>query len=103
MFDGEHFSSGEDIMKAPADVAGQPLSGSPRTTGLVSEKVAVSVVFVAAMFMSIMDVLVPSSEHDITAGHGGSMGLRRQTADSPAVHPAEPCPHVEVFRRCGSP
>jgi EmrB/QacA subfamily drug resistance transporter len=45
-------------MKAPADVAGQPLSGSPRTTGLVSEKVAVSVVFVAAMFMSIMDTTI---------------------------------------------
>lgn len=47
--------SGKDIMKAPADVAGQPLPGSPRTTGLISEKLAVSVVFVAAMFMSIMD------------------------------------------------
>ena len=45
-------------MKAPADVAGQPLSGNPRTTGLVSEKVAVSVVFVAAMFMSIMDTTI---------------------------------------------
>jgi EmrB/QacA subfamily drug resistance transporter len=45
-------------MKAPADVAGQPLSRSPRTTGLVSEKVAVSVVFVAAMFMSIMDTTI---------------------------------------------
>ena len=42
-------------MKTRADVAGRPRSGSPRTTGLVSEKVAVSVVFVAAMFMSIMD------------------------------------------------
>ncbi len=49
---------GKDIMKAPADVAGQPLSGSPGTTGLVSEKVAVSVVFVAAMFMSIMDTTI---------------------------------------------
>jgi EmrB/QacA subfamily drug resistance transporter len=49
---------GKDIMKAPADVAGQPLSGSPRTAGLVSEKVAVSVVFVAAMFMSIMDTTI---------------------------------------------
>ena len=45
-------------MKAPADVAGQPLSSRPRTTGLVSEKVAVSVVFVAAMFMSIMDTTI---------------------------------------------
>ena len=43
-------------MKASADVAGRPLPGSPRITGLVSDKVAVSVVFVAAMFMSIMDV-----------------------------------------------
>ena len=45
-------------MKTRADVAGRPLSGSPRTTGLVSEKVAVSVVFVAAMFMSIMDTTI---------------------------------------------
>jgi hypothetical protein len=46
--------------KAPADGAGQPLSGRlPMTTGQVSEKVAVSVVFVAAMFMSIMDSTVP--------------------------------------------
>jgi EmrB/QacA subfamily drug resistance transporter len=45
-------------MKAHADVAGQPLSGGPRTTGLVSEKVAVSVVFVAAMFMSVMDTTI---------------------------------------------
>ena len=42
-------------MKTHADIAGQRLTGSPRATGLVSEKVAVSVVFVAAMFMSIMD------------------------------------------------
>ncbi len=49
-------------MKAHADVAGRALSGRPRTTALVSEKVAVSVVFVAAMFMSVMDVLVPSSQ-----------------------------------------
>ena len=45
-------------MKTRADVAGRPLSSSPRTTGLVSEKVAVSVVFVAAMFMSIMDTTI---------------------------------------------
>lgn len=45
-------------MKTRADVAGRRLSGSPRTTGLVSEKVAVSVVFVAAMFMSIMDTTI---------------------------------------------
>ncbi len=45
-------------MKAHADVAGRALSGSPRTTALVSEKVAVSVVFVAAMFMSIMDTTI---------------------------------------------
>src|SRR5712672_791520 len=45
-------------MKTRADVAGRPRSGSPRTTGLVSEKVAVSVVFVAAMFMSIMDTTI---------------------------------------------
>src|SRR6201987_4395872 len=45
-------------MKTRADVAGRPLSGSPRTTGLVSEKVTVSVVFVAAMFMSIMDTTI---------------------------------------------
>ncbi len=50
--------AGKDIIKAPADVAGQPLSGSPRTTARVSEKVAVSVVFVAAMFMSIMDTTI---------------------------------------------
>ena len=42
-------------MKTHADLAGQRLTGSPRTTTLVSEKVAVSVVFVAAMFMSMMD------------------------------------------------
>ena len=45
-------------MKTHADIAGQRLTGSPRTTGLVSEKVAVSVVFVAAMFMSIMDTTI---------------------------------------------
>ena len=45
-------------MKTHADTAGQRLTGSPRTTGLVSEKVAVSVVFVAAMFMSIMDTTI---------------------------------------------
>src|SRR6266567_4769252 len=45
-------------MKTHADLAGRPLSGSPRATGLVSEKVAVSVVFVAAMFMSIMDTTI---------------------------------------------
>ena len=45
-------------MKAPADVASQARPGSPRTTGLISEKVAVSVVFVAAMFMSIMDTTI---------------------------------------------
>jgi len=50
--------SGKDIMKAPADNAGQPLSVSPCTTARVSEKVAVSVVFVAAMFMSIMDTTI---------------------------------------------
>ena len=48
-------------MKTRADVAGRPRSGSPRTTGLVSEKVAVSVVFVAAMFMSIMDETPPGT------------------------------------------
>jgi hypothetical protein len=42
-------------MKTHADLAGPRLTGNPRTTALVSEKVAVSVVFVAAMFMSIMD------------------------------------------------
>ena len=42
-------------MRAHPDVAGQPLSGSTRTAARVSEKAAVSVVFVAAMFMSIMD------------------------------------------------
>ena len=45
-------------MKTHADLAGQRLTGSPRTTTLVSEKVAVSVVFVAAMFMSIMDTTI---------------------------------------------
>ena len=45
-------------MNTRADVARRPLSSSPRTTGLVSEKVAVSVVFVAAMFMSIMDTTI---------------------------------------------
>ncbi len=50
--------SGKDIMKTHADIAGQRLTGSPRTTALVSEKVAVSVVFVAAMFMSIMDTTI---------------------------------------------
>src|SRR6202167_2272175 len=41
-------------MKADADLAGRPLTESPHTSALVSEKVAVSVVFVAAMFLSIM-------------------------------------------------
>jgi EmrB/QacA subfamily drug resistance transporter len=45
-------------MKAHPDVAGQPPSGSLRMTARVSEKVAVSVVFVAAMFMSIMDTTI---------------------------------------------
>src|SRR5712691_4947306 len=45
-------------MKAHPDVAARPLSGSPRMTARVSEKVAVSVVFVAAMFMSIMDTTI---------------------------------------------
>src|SRR5689334_24977960 len=45
-------------MKTHADLAGQRLTSSPRTTGLVSEKAAVSVVFVAAMFMSIMDTTI---------------------------------------------
>src|SRR6201989_2969819 len=45
-------------MKTHADLAGQRLAGSPRTTALISEKVAVSVVFVAAMFMSIMDTTI---------------------------------------------
>src|SRR6201989_1136791 len=45
-------------MKTHADLAGQRLTGSPRTTALISEKVAVSVVFVAAMFMSIMDTTI---------------------------------------------
>src|SRR5712672_3455674 len=45
-------------MKTRADVAGRPRSGSPRTTGLVSEKVSVSVVFVSAMFMAIMDITI---------------------------------------------
>ncbi len=45
-------------MKTHADLAGQRPPGSPRTTALVSEKVAVSVVFVAAMFMSIMDTTI---------------------------------------------
>src|ERR1700688_4263384 len=45
-------------MKAHAEVAGQRLTGSPRTTALVSEKVAGSVVFVAAMFMFIMDTTI---------------------------------------------
>src|SRR3984893_6404834 len=45
-------------MKARSDAAAQPLSGSPRKTARVSEKVAVSVVFVAAMFMSIMDTTI---------------------------------------------
>ena len=45
-------------MKAPADVAGHPVSGNLRMTARVSEKVAVSVVFVAAMFMSIMDTTI---------------------------------------------
>jgi EmrB/QacA subfamily drug resistance transporter len=45
-------------MKADADLAGRPLTESPHTTALVSEKVAVSVVFVAAMFMSIMDTTI---------------------------------------------
>src|SRR5205807_458197 len=48
----------KDIMKTQADLAAQRLTGSPRTTTLVSEKVAVSVVFVAAMFMSIMDTTI---------------------------------------------
>ena len=48
-------------MKTHADLAGQRLTGSPRATGLVSEKVAVSVVFVAAMFMSIMDETPPGT------------------------------------------
>src|SRR5260370_39045551 len=50
--------SRKDIMKANPDVAGQPLSGSLRMTARVSEKAAGSVVFVAAMFMSIMDTTV---------------------------------------------
>src|SRR5713226_8696512 len=50
--------SRKDVMKAHPDVAAQPLSGSPRMTARVSEKVAVSVVFVAAMFMSIMDTTI---------------------------------------------
>src|SRR5260370_14383926 len=50
--------SRKDIMKANPDVAGQPLSGSLRMTARVSEKAAVSVVFVAAMFMSIMDTTI---------------------------------------------
>ncbi len=45
-------------MKARQDVAAPPLAGSPRRTARVSEKVAVSVVFVAAMFMSIMDTTI---------------------------------------------
>jgi EmrB/QacA subfamily drug resistance transporter len=45
-------------MKTHADLARQRLTGNPRTTALVSEKVAVSVVFVAAMFMSIMDTTI---------------------------------------------
>jgi EmrB/QacA subfamily drug resistance transporter len=45
-------------MKTHADVAGQPTDRTPRATSLVSEKVAVSVVFVAAMFMSIMDTTI---------------------------------------------
>jgi EmrB/QacA subfamily drug resistance transporter len=45
-------------VKTHADLAGQPLTGNPRTTALVSDKVAVSVVFVAAMFMSIMDTTI---------------------------------------------
>ena len=45
-------------MKTHADLAGQRLTESPRTTALISEKVAVSVVFVAAMFMSIMDTTI---------------------------------------------
>jgi hypothetical protein len=48
-------------MRAHPDVAGQPLSGSTRTAARVSEKVAVSVVFVAAMFMSIMDETPPGT------------------------------------------
>src|SRR6266436_3857672 len=50
--------SSKDSMKTHADLAGQRPPGSPRTTALVSEKVAVSVVFVAAMFMSIMDTTI---------------------------------------------
>src|ERR1700737_537880 len=45
-------------MKAHPDVAAPPQSASPRRTAGVSEKVAVSVVFVAAMFMSIMDTTI---------------------------------------------
>src|ERR1700730_12427316 len=45
-------------MKADPDVAARPQSASPRRTARVSEKVAVSVVFVAAMFMSIMDTTI---------------------------------------------
>src|SRR5260370_14948362 len=45
-------------MKTHADLTGPPLSGSPGTRGLGSEKVAGSVVFVAAMFMSIMDTTI---------------------------------------------
>src|SRR5487761_919105 len=45
-------------MKTDADLAGRPLTESPHPTALVSEKVAVSVVFVAAMFMSIMDTTI---------------------------------------------
>src|SRR3984893_1231019 len=45
-------------MKARSDAAAQPLSGSPRKTARVSEKVAVSVVCVAAMCMSIMDTTI---------------------------------------------
>src|SRR5487761_947892 len=45
-------------MKTDADLAGRPLTESPHTSALVSQKVAVSVVFVAAMFMSIMDTTI---------------------------------------------
>jgi EmrB/QacA subfamily drug resistance transporter len=53
-----NLNSRKDIMKTHADLAAQRLTGSPPTTALVSQKVAVSVVFVAAMFMSIMDTTI---------------------------------------------